>query len=409
MDILFSLLLVLSVLSHIGMSLFFGKPRFNRLITVVIWLVYAVVFLLLPPETSKLNYTLMLLLNGVLFFLSTKGKLVEKGFLFISYACVYSAFGVFVTFVSEQALPIVVKIIFIIMIMAFLQVLLYMIIFPRFRKISPYIDRGWGKYYAIVIAFLVITAAQAIYMDGVTRMDNGRFQIFLLTTAVFYVTYAAVFASLRDMVDLAKERRKQIHTELLMTQVQAQATEVALARKSRHDLRHHNEILYAFAKSDNIKSILEYLEKQDVELKNQRTIRFCENETVNNILWVYLTKAEKEGVKFIANAAVKTDTVISAPDLVTVLANVVENALHGAMAAKSSEPVIKVDIYYKAKKLVIVCENSCDLSLDFTDDMPEERRGIGIRSICDTAEKYGGSTRFTASNGVFRCTIAMSS
>ena len=46
------LFLILTVLSHIGASLFFAKPRFNKIITVAIWLVYGVVFLVLPPEKT---------------------------------------------------------------------------------------------------------------------------------------------------------------------------------------------------------------------------------------------------------------------------------------------------------------------------------------------------------------------
>ena len=80
MDALTLLLLILSVLSHVGMSIFFAKPRYNKLVTSLIWLVYAVVFLILPPTTPKLNYTLMVLLNAVLFFIATKGKPIEKGF-----------------------------------------------------------------------------------------------------------------------------------------------------------------------------------------------------------------------------------------------------------------------------------------------------------------------------------------
>ena len=102
MDALTLLLLILSVLSHVGMSIFFAKPRYNKLVTSLIWLVYAVVFLILPPTTPKLNYTLMVLLNAVLFFIATKGKLIEKGFLFISYASIYTAFGAFAAFIAEK-------------------------------------------------------------------------------------------------------------------------------------------------------------------------------------------------------------------------------------------------------------------------------------------------------------------
>ena len=408
MEFLSLFLLILSVLSHIGMSLFLAKPKFSKPVTALIWLLYAVVFLILPPDTAQLNYALMLVLNGVLFFASTKGKPAEKGFLFLSYACIYTSFGVLVSFVGEQEISFGVQIMVSILIMALLQFLLYALILPQFRKVSPYIDRGWGKYYAIVVAFLIVTAVQSIYLDGVTRTDNGRFQIFLLTTAVFYITYAAVFASLKDMVELAKERRKQIHMELLTSQVEAQAHEVELAHRSRHDVRHHNDMVLTMAKAGDLSGIIAYLEKQTEQLSAAQPMRYCENETVNNILCLYRAKAEQAGIRFSATAAVKKDAAISPADLVTVLANVVENALHGAQNAEQDEAMISADIYYKARKLVIVCENSCAPSLDFPNDMPEELRGIGIRSICATAERYGGSGRFTAKGGLFRCTVVLS-
>ena len=205
MDALTLLLLILSVLSHVGMSIFFAKLRYNKLVTSLIWLVYAVVFLILPPTTPKLNYTLMVLLNAVLFFIATKGKPIEKGFLFISYASIYTAFGAFAAFIAEKEMHIAAKIVFMVLIMGILQVLIYVLILPKFKKVSVYIDKGFGKYYAIVIAFLLVMATQTIYIDGVTRTDNGRFQIFIATTAMFFVTYAALFSSLKDMVELAKE------------------------------------------------------------------------------------------------------------------------------------------------------------------------------------------------------------
>ena len=407
MDVLTWLLLILSLLSHVGMSIFFAKPRYNNLITALIWLVFGVVFLILPPTTPKLNYTLMLLLNAVLFFVSTKGKPIEKGFLFISYTCIYTAFGGFATFITSKEMHIAAKIVFSVLIMAVMQVLLYVIILPKYKNVSVYIDKGFGKYYAIVIAFLVVTALQTIYIDGGISTDNGRFQIFVATTAVFFVTYAALFSSLKDMVELAKEKRKQIHTELLKTQVQAQENEVMWARKSYHDIRHHNDAILALAKTGDLDSIIRYLEKQSVENDGQHNERFCENETINNVLRVYRAKAKSANIRFSADAAAKKETPVSSHDLVAILANVVENALHGAIESNAEDPMISVNIYYKAKKMVIVCENSCNPFLVFAPDMPSEMWGVGIHSIVSTAEKYGGTCRFTAQNGVFTATVAL--
>ena len=87
------LFLILTVLSHIGASLFFAKPRFNKIITVAIWLVYGVVFLLLPPDVAYVSYFISFALHLVLFFITTTGRTVEKGFLFFSYATTYTCFS----------------------------------------------------------------------------------------------------------------------------------------------------------------------------------------------------------------------------------------------------------------------------------------------------------------------------
>ena len=71
------LFLILTVLSHIGASLFFAKPRFNKIITVAIWLIYGVVFLVLPPDKFYINYFISFALHLVLFFLTTTGRAVE--------------------------------------------------------------------------------------------------------------------------------------------------------------------------------------------------------------------------------------------------------------------------------------------------------------------------------------------
>jgi hypothetical protein len=49
------------------------------------------------------------------------------------------------------------------------------------------------------------------------------------------------------------------------------------------------------------------------------TGRFCENETVNNILKVYHKKASVEGIKTQIVAAVKPELTIPAPELVQIM------------------------------------------------------------------------------------------
>ena len=63
-------------------------------------------------------------------------------------------------------------------------------------------------------------------------------------------------------------------------------------------------------------------------------------------------------------------------------------------------------VFHKGKKIVLKCSNSCDLDLDF-DDMPEQMRSTGIKSICSVVEKHNGNCRFVAGAGQFECIVIM--
>ena len=152
--------------------------------------------------------------------------------------------------------------------------------------------------------------------------------------------------------------------------------------------------------------IIDYLKLQSESIETMTTDRFCENETINNILKVFHQKAAKQNITMEIRAAAKPDLSVPSPALVTVIANILENALHGAVESKANSPMITVSIKHKSGRLVISCENTCSQSLKF-EEMPEYLQGIGIRSIISTAEKYNGSCRFSASDGVFRCTVIM--
>ena len=211
---------------------------------------------------------------------------------------------------------------------------------------------------------------------------------------------------MKNIVELSKAKQKQIRTELLQAQVDAQAKESELVKQNRHDMRHHYQMLLSLAKDGKLDDIKDYLIRQNESIETMTTGRFCENETVNNILKVYRKKAKEKDIKTQIVAAVKPQLTIPAPELVQIVANVLENALHGATQSKKANAFINVSIKHKSQRLVFTCENSCINELDF-EEMPSEMHGIGIHSIISTAEKYNGIYNFTAKNGVFTVKIVM--
>ena len=399
------LFLTLTVLSHIGASLFFAKPRFNKIITVAIWLVYGVVFLVLPPEMPPLNYFVSFALHLVLFFITTTGRTVEKGFLFFSYATTYTCFSTLFNMLDNTVDSMVSKLVIAVILMAIMQYILYRLLLPSFKKVAMYIREGWGKFYGVVLSFWALIVGQSIF-TMMQPMSSEESIIFLLTMLAFCITYIAIFNSMKNIVELSREKQKSLHTELLQAQVDAQAKEAELVRQNRHDMRFHYQALMTLAKTGETDKIVDYLKTQSEGLEATTTGRFCENETVNNVLKVFYQKATTQNITMEIRAAAKPNLSVPSPALVTVVANILENALHGAAEANADNPKIIVSIKHKSGRLVISCENTCSKSLHF-DEMPDYLQGIGVHSVMSSAEKHNGSCRFSAADGVFSCKVIM--
>lgn len=396
---------LLTPLSHLGASLFFARPRFGKVLTAVIWLLYVAMMMLLPQSTPMLNFFLTLTVHFVLFLVTTMGSVAEKGFLFFSYASIYSCFSSLYTIVNTRLTNVFLKSIFAVGLMALMQVLLYAVLLPAFRKVAPYIRNGWGKFYAVVLSFFTLIIVQ-ITFPVMSPMSNKELVIFLLTVLGFSITYVSVFASMKNVMELTREKQKQIQTKMLYDQVRAQAKEAQLVRQNRHDMRHHYHMLLSYAENGEFDKLTKYLKQQTDFIEHIAAERYCENETVNNVLKVYYQKISELHIRIDICAAAKPNLSATDADIVCIFANILENAYHGVIFSESAAPFVRVNIKHQAGRLVILCENSCVKTLNFN-DMPDWLRGIGIQSIASAADKYNGSYRFSAKNGVFTSMVVM--
>ena len=120
--------MLLTPLSHIGASLFFSKPRFGKVTTAVIWLLYGILMLALPTSTPTVNFFLSFFMHLILFFATTTGGMQEKGFLFFSYANIYICVSTVFTIISARLQSDLMKSLFAFGLIALMQVLLYAVL-----------------------------------------------------------------------------------------------------------------------------------------------------------------------------------------------------------------------------------------------------------------------------------------
>ena len=102
-------------------------------------------------------------------------------------------------------------------------------------------------------------------------------------------------------------------------------------------------------------------------------------------------------------ASVSRHLTIAPKDLVIVIANIFENAIHAAERQKNKEPYVDISIKEDPKRLIVIAKNPCRERMVFDEDC----YGVGIRSIISTVNGYEGMYDFTAEGGIFSAKVSM--
>ena len=216
--------------------------------------------------------------------------------------------------------------------------------------------------------------------------------------------YPVIFRSINSMSEAAMKREVEAQNRLLLAQIDAENAQIVADSQARHDRRHHNLVMLEFAKNNDIESVRDYLAqlmKSDSEVWGE--VRHCEHTTVNTVLTVYARRAAESDIGTHITAHVTSDIAVLPQDLVIVIANLFENAIHAVSKLKSKSGHIDITIKESAQRLLVKIENPCKEKMIFDKD----NYGIGINSIIATVNKYDGMYDFTAEEGIFSAKVVL--
>lgn len=205
----------------------------------------------------------------------------------------------------------------------------------------------------------------------------------------------------------------QMNYKFLEQQVEILEESVECGKRLRHDIRHHNTVIAECARRGQTEELLQYLQEYDRETDQGVQEAICANTAVNNMLSAYTRKAENEQIKVTLDVELGKEPEIPSVDLVAILANAYENAIHACMEVKKymegRECYIDLMLKKKKNKLIISCSNTCREETAPKDGKMDSKftGSIGISSIIRTAKKYNGEYDFKNENGVFMFRLIM--
>ena len=292
-----------------------------------------------------------------------------------------------------------------------LAVLIPWLIFFRERMFQMYkeIRRNYGIMSAIsVMCYFIQTLFWFYNMQQQSR--SVFFKVMLIYACGLTVAmYLLIFRYIAQSDHENRMKQLQANEKYLQAQIDSYKKMGENARQTRHDFRHHTMVVMEYAKNKDYQAILSYLSEYDQKERGKYQETFCNNHAADTVLSAYANRCEQNGIEIRADVRLEETEGVSDYDLVTILANILENAVNGCMEVEGARRV-EIITEPKGSKLVMVCKNTCASDILFENDLPKnrERDGVGVENILSTAAQYGGVVDFSASDGVFVCRVVLS-
>lgn len=224
----------------------------------------------------------------------------------------------------------------------------------------------------------------------------------------YYIFFQEVSAARRQEAAIR-------HLELYQMQYQEISSRVEEARRLRHDMRHHIITLAALNAQGKQGEIADYLEKYGAVYGRLEEYRMCGDPVAESVLGYYLALAREEGTN--VNCKVTLNAGIIDPmDMTVLLGNCLENAMEALRQVPRDRRRLDIDIRTSGGVLLLQVINSCDTLNDtggvtgwehFLSGKRRGKRGLGLQSIADSAQKYGGNARFQQKDGLFTVQVVL--
>ena len=264
----------------------------------------------------------------------------------------------------------------------------------------------------------IVTTASVVWMNPVSAENvmTGRLRMICLVVlmsipAVAWFLYHIFWWLAKKMTETAQLQHG--YDLLQMEERQYRRTRRYLQETSeiRHDFRQHIVYISELLEQGQIEKAKKYL-SPIMETVNRTHRIICNNQAVDAIANHYDDIARSRNVVVSWSFDLTDKLPIDEADMCAVMGNLVENAIQAAEQLEGDNRLVNVRIgLLPPKTLVISIYNAYKgrLILD-KNGLPiteKKNHGIGLRSVKNIVERYGGTMEIETHNGIFNVSILM--
>lgn len=404
--------LILTAFCHIMVAYHVNEQRYSKKIFALCSCVFAVLFVSMMGYgfaegewKGFLSYIGIVVLLFFYFCVVSKDGFPKKSFSFMTYAGLFSVLDNILKLMVRLFLPQVSEVVgyYLAIVLRSMVLLLVLILYKKYAEavLRSLMDEG-KKWWNLSLCALLFYVSQVVVtvLNSVNIMPDVYLLLtFAAISIIMCVTYSVIFSNINYMKKDSEAALVRQNAEYLSNRLSVLQNAEEANRRLRHDMRHHIEIIAEYAKTGDTSAILAYIGEYRNEISEAAVRQYSLNRTINNILSVYADKAGEGGISFLVRCNVPGELKVREIDLIALLGNLLENALHGCQESGKEKPCIEIHIRRKNNRLVIVCNNSCSDKLKLSGSLPVGK-GIGISSILSVCQKYGGDLDYRLENDV---------
>lgn len=272
-----------------------------------------------------------------------------------------------------------------------------------YQELQRKLDRGWWQFSLIGLLYYMLIIMVALPIDKPLTGWQEPIQL-LLVLALMPLTYLAILHSLWRQMRIFENVRIM---EIQRQDYDALCQKMEVGRIYRHDMRHHLAAMEGMLQQGDGAGALQYIQSLRGGLEDLAMPARCANPAVNAVLTAYIVQANNAGCAVETDLRVPEKLPFEETDLCVILANALENAIHACQDLPQDRRRIDLRMELtENRRLLVSVENPCPQPVAFgPDGLPEgprqEGHGLGLQSVRQVAEKYGGLFRCQWEEGRF--------
>ena len=216
---------------------------------------------------------------------------------------------------------------------------------------------------------------------------------------------------------LSEQHRSFLEAELAASKQFKEAQEETSA--FRHDVRNNLSVVAMLMNEGKFDEAKHFIEDMHTSVSALSPKIVTGDEMLDSLIASKMAKMSEESIDFTIDGVADGGMGWKAIDICTVFANALDNAIEACMRTEpDTDRFIRLEIRKTAHQRLMTLTNTSPDGVDceklmmngvhLTSKADKQLHGYGVRNIRKTVEKYGGMTRLSCENGVFRLEMILS-